>query len=316
MGKKLSLLERAELVRGLKQDEHGVWRDQYDRPALWRADGKGRAPYKRASKVAEPLESRKFLELWGERKVAEGVAMNEHLAVMVRAHHRNRDRMNEICKEAKALAKAHERRELGTAEHHFFDDIDLDRPTDRPRHLDDDAEAYTALTRPRLEHLHVEQFVATDTYCGALPVFIGGRPDRVSRLLVDIPFPRSLWEDAGMEYMPAGECVIVDNKTGQWVDFAQISWGMQLGSYANGEPYDLQSDLRFEWIQRPRTDWALIVHTPYGKGESRLYWLNIKKAWTYLVIAVALDNAQAQKDRLMAAVPKAHVVRSDARMNW
>jgi hypothetical protein len=316
MGKRLSLLERAENVRGLKQDEHGVWRDQWDRPALWRKDGKGRAPYLRASKVGEELESRKLLEAWGERKVAEGVGMNEHLQVAVQTSWRNRERMNEICDEAKMLAKAKERAVKGTAEHHFFDDIDLDRPTDRPRHLDGDAEAYTALTRPRLEHLHVEQFVACDTWCGSLPVFIAGRPDRASRLRVDVPFPRSLWEAAGRKFMPAGECVIVDNKTGAWVDFAQLSWGLQFGAYANGDPYDLALDERFEWIQRPRTDWALVVHTPYGQGESRLYWLNIGKAWTYLVIAISKRNAQAQKDQLLAPVPKAHVMRSDARMDW
>lgn len=316
MGKTLSLLERAELVRGLKQDEHGVWRDQYDRPALWRADGKGRAPYLRASKLGDPFDKRDLLEDWGKRKVAEGVACNEHLVVAVRAHRRNRDKMNALCEEALQLAKAKERAEQGTAEHHFFDDIDLNRPTDRPRFLDDDAEAYTTLTRPRLEHLHVEQFVACDTWCGALPVFVGGRPDRCSRLLQDIPFPPKLRDEAQMDYMPAGEAVIVDNKTGVWIQYSQIGWGLQLGTYAHGDPYDLESDERFEWIQRPRTDWALICHTPYGGGESRLHWLNIGKAWSYLVIAVAMRNAQATKDQLMAPVPKAHVVRSDSRMNW
>ena len=316
MAKTKTLLERAELVTGLKQDEHGVWRDQWGRPALWRADGKGRAPYKRASKIGEELDKRDLLEKWGERKVAEGVAMNEHLQVAVQTSWRNRARMNEICDEAKMLAKAKERAVKGTAEHHFFDDIDLGRPTERPRFLDDDAEAYTALTRPRLEHLHVEQFVACDTWLGTLPVFIAGRPDRASRLLVDIPFPRKLWDEAGMEFMPAGEVVIMDNKTGAHVDFAQLSWGLQLGAYANGDPYDLEHDLRFEWIERPRTDWALIVHTPYGEGESRLYWLNIGKAWTYLAIAIARINAQATKGELMAAVPKAHVIRNDRRTNW
>jgi hypothetical protein len=316
VGRSKTLLERAEQVTGLKQDEHGVWRDQWGRPALWRADGKGRAPYKRASKIGEELDKRDLLEAWGERMVAQGVGTNEHLQVAVQSSWRNRDRMNEICAEAKTLAKAKERAVKGTAEHHFFDDIDLGRETDRPRHLDDDAEAYEALTGPRLEHLHVEQFVACDTWLASLPVFIAGRPDRASRLKIDIPFPRKLWDVAGMEFMPAGECVIVDNKTGRSVDFAQLSWGLQLGAYANGDPYDLQADQRFEWIQRPRTDWALVVHTPYGEGESRLYWLNIGKAWTYLAIAIARINAQASKAELMAAVPKAHVIRNDRRMNW
>jgi hypothetical protein len=316
VGKTLTLLERHELVRGLKRDEYGVWRDQYERPALWRKDGRGRAPYLRASKVGEELDKRDLLEAFGERKAMEGTAFNDHIAVGVRAHWRNRDKMEALRKEAKLLARSKAAAEEGTAEHHFFDDIDLDRPTDRPRYLDADAEAYTALTFPRLEHLHIEQFVACDTWLGSLPVFVAGRPDRCSRLKVDIPFPKALWDEAGMEFMPAGECVIDDNKTGKWIKYAQLGWGLQLGAYANGEPYDLKEDQRFDWIQPPRTDWALITHTPYGQGESRLYWLNIGKAWTYLAIAVARRDAQATKDELMAPVPKAHVIRADSRTDW
>ena len=316
MGRAKTLLERAERVDGLKQDEYGVWRDQHGRAALWRADGKGRAPYRRASDIGKQVEDPRLLRAFDERKVAEGVGMNEHLQVAVASSWRNRNRMNEICAEAKMLAKAKDRAVKGTAEHHFFDDVDLDRMTDRPRHLDGDVDAYLTLTRPRLEHLDVEQFVACDTSLAGLPVFLCGRLDRRSRLLVDLPFPRALWDVAGMDHMPAGEIVIVDNKTGASVDFAQISWGMQEATYAHGDPYDLTTDERGHWDERPRTDWALVVHVPYGEGEARLHWLNIGKAWTYLPIAISRIYANAEKDQLMAPVPKAHIIRSDRRMNW
>jgi len=316
VGRRKTLLERAERVDGLTQDEYGVWRDQYGRAALWRADGKGRAPYRRASDLGKLVEDPKLLRAFDERKVAEGVGMNEHLQVAVASGWRNRDKMNAVCAEAKMLAKAKDRAVKGTAEHHFFDDIDLGRDTDRPRHLDGDARAYEALTFPRLEHLSIEQFVACDTNLGGLPVFLCGRLDRRSRLVEDIPFPRSLWDVAGMEYMPAGEVVIVDNKTGASVDFAQISWGLQEATYAHGDPYDLLDDERSRWEERPRTDWALVVHVPYGEGEARLHWLNIGKAWTYLPIAISRIYAMAEKDQLMAPVPKAHIIRDDRRTNW
>jgi hypothetical protein len=317
MGQRKTLLERHEKVTGLYRDDEGVWRDQYDRPALLRADGKGRAPYLRFSKIGEEFEDRRLLEDWGKRKVAEGVAMNEHLITAVRAHRRKRNKMNELCEEALQLAKAYERREMGTAEHHFFDDLDLDRPTDRPEYLDDDAEAYEALTRPRLRHLHVEQFCACDTWIGSLPVFLAGRPDRISQLKVDLPFPEELQADAGMEYMPAGATVVVDNKTGRWVKYSQLVWGLQCAAAANAVPYDVHADERFDWKIAPRTDWALIVHAPYREGEARLYWLNIDKAWRQLVIAIARRDANAEKASLMAPVPRTHIVRGpNPRRDW
>lgn len=316
--KRLTVMERRYNTSGLKRDDAGVWRDQWDRPCLIPRDGGPRAPYIRASRTGELVDDPDLIINWKLRTVGAAVTFNPHLQTAIRANHRKRNRMNEIMKEALVLGKGTERAHLGTAEHHFFDDADLDRRSDAPKEVWDDIEAYLDLTVPRLEHLAIEQFVAIDTWINKVPVFIAGSLDRRSRLKRAIPFPKELQDEAGMDEMPAGEVVIVDNKTGQSVDYGQLSWGLQVACYAHGDPYDLLTDKRVILPEdaKPRTDWALIMHAPYGQGEASLHWINIGKAWTYLVIAIARLDAQATKDSLMAPVKGAHVIRRDLRGSW
>jgi hypothetical protein len=149
--------------------------------------------------------------------VALGLADRPDLLLAAAAHRDDKNKLNDICDQAKEAAKASASATTGTALHALTEQHDRGQtlgvlPADAKADLD----AYIAATEP-FEHLGIEEFVVHDGFK------IGGTFDRLVRY--------------------NGEVYIADLKTGS-VDFGIGKIAMQLAVYAHSVRYDPATHLR------------------------------------------------------------------------
>jgi len=95
--------------------------------------------------------------------------------------------------------------------------------------------------------------------------------------------------------LPNGDYVIGDVKTGQDLSYGWLDIGMQLACYAQG----INENGVFDWASRQwipgpkvRTDFAIVMHMPAGKGTCTLYRVDINQGWANCALARSVRDAR------------------------
>lgn len=246
---------------------HSIERDGKDGPPIVIPPGGGKkVTYFRTTTWIDVLEDRYLLERWQERQVILGLIERTDLMLSAAAHRDDRDKLNDIAKEAKEAAKARAAANVGTAVHKLTELYDRGGsigtiPGDYRRDLD----AYIAATAP-FNNLAIEEFLVNDD------LKVGGTPDRVV-------------EYGGVNY-------IADIKTGS-VDFGVQKMGMQLAVYAHSQRYDPATGDRGDLTVDQRN--AIIIHLPAGTGTCQPLWINIAAGWEDVQLARQVRESRKRR---------------------
>ena len=197
------------------------------RPRIWLPDGSRRLYYGRPSSLGSDLESKEGLMRWGERMVLEGI---HHQPSLLERHEKVRQQFEDrtsreykaatqkISDEAKIVANAQSKADIGTALHDVTECIDHGRdPGWIPPEFEPLVYAYAhAMDEARraydMEIIDTELFMVNDAWKQ------GGTLDKLVR-----------WK---------GKLRIADSKTSSTLKYSKAKFCIQLGTYAGGCRYD------------------------------------------------------------------------------
>jgi hypothetical protein len=248
-----------------------------------------RAPYTRASYMADFLEDKEHIHRWEMRYLAKAMGQNEDLAALAacetystglsdatfgREKSASGRRLDDIIERAFDRVRIHEKADHGSAVHGF---TEPGAPSGDaiPERMRADVAAFWEINRREcIEIVATEQFTANDKTMSA------GTFDH----LVRIPGHPLLTD-----------YVIADKKTGR---FSPFEWIIQLSSYANGDPYDTSTDTRPAWPGPINKDWGLVWQI--GGGSVKLWMLDLALGWELAQIAAKVRDAHARTDLAVA----------------
>lgn len=258
-----------------------------------------RVQYGRPSSLGKQIENMTNIQKWSERATALGVFLDPDLFAELAELDADkltlddpdaRTLLDRIAVAAKNRAQAHLAAERGTHTHALTEDVDDERdwltraeagehlglPTGVQRGLVDAWQAM--LATHGVEILAAEASVVDDVWRQA------GTLDRICRLGADVTFRTPHGE---LVVLPAGWVGILDIKTGRlrldqagnlayWQGYA-----VQLASYAQAVPYDVDTDRRGEWPWPIDQRWAIIAHLDVlaaldGTARCRLFLVDLE----------------------------------------
>lgn len=232
-------------------------------------------PYRRPSGVAELLPDKYQLERWSERMVAKGVASDVDLADIIRVLDPEKDKrkLDEKVKEAKAAAKSTRKADIGTLIHRLTELEDTGQPVPPgfehyAAHLDSYRQATASLRT-----VAAELFVVNDEL---------GCAGTADRIVID---PAAL----GGPKLRIG-----DLKTGRWAaEYGGLAVAVQLAIYAGGVLYDPETRTRTALPPIDR-ETALLIHLPADTAECRVHEVDIEAGLRWAKLA--LDVVKARND--------------------
>lgn len=214
-------------------------------------------PYARASSFGDVLDDHHNLDLWKQRKVAEGLTARPDLVMSFAAAGADKTRGNQICASAIEAAGGSARATVGTALHTFTERLDRGEPLGPlPAEFKADLAAYERATSA-LRAVEIERFIVEDEYQ------IAGTFDRL--------------------YEVDGQLFIGDVKTGSIYGRAKIT--VQLAAYAHGKFYDPSTRIRQEMPATVSHTRGIVVHLPQGEGTCDLYWADLAHGWVGVDLA-------------------------------
>ncbi len=265
-----------------------VKRDRWQRPLIKQADGT-EVPYTRASSLGKVLEDQAALTSWKQRMTLVGASLADHIMISVAAHREdvdaNKSKLNQLAQQALDAAQAHGRAEIGTALHRLTQTIDEGRdPGPFPAQFVGDVAAYRSATLG-WEYAGMEQFVVCDE------LRVAGSFDRLRR-------------------MPDGTLRIVDLKTGSSVDYAGLSFAVQLAIYAHGQVYDPATGQRTP-LGDVDLKWGTVVHLPALKAACRIYRVDLEQGWEAAKTAITVKDMRGRAKAWIEPDPDASAPLSD-----
>lgn len=275
--------DAVELERG------GVPRDRYGRALLYRKGSLEVEPYTSASTLSDALFDDYGLARWDRRMIAKGIGMSRELAALAGSSTYstnlgeedegcNREegrKLDELVERGREMAKAHQRRDWGSAFHQYTEDRDpLGEP---PEEMEADIQSFwDELDRFGIKIVATEIFVANDELTAA------GTGDH----LVTVP------------WMP-GKLVWLDKKTGR--DFHPEKDMVQLTVYDGGDPYEVDDDgvhTRTSYTEQfgmeTSHELGITAHTPAGSGKTTLYPLDLVAGLRAAHLAIAVRDHRKQ----------------------
>jgi hypothetical protein len=255
-------------------------------PMITPADGGKPIPYMRASKIAKYLGDTFQLEQWMKRQVVLGMAARDDLVLLAKASTpEDKQRLNDIAKQASDAARSNQAANVGTAIHTFTDRVDdgMD-PNEVPEPYRADLIAYkAALEAAGLEVVAKELSVANDH------IQVAGTFDRLFRMT---------------KGQRAGQVAVGDLKTGGDDRFPHAAC-QQIATYANAHLYREDKGGRYGYLPDlgVSTEIGLMVHLPQGTGTCAIYELDIIKGWALVLTAIAVKRSLADKTVIKPYTP-------------
>lgn len=257
-----------------------------------------RADYTRASYMADQIEEKGHIHRWEMRYLAKAMGQNEDLAALAacevystgisdavvgREKSASGRRLDDIIERALDRVRIHEKADRGTAVHGFTEPGAPDGDA-IPKHLRAAVESFWEANRKEcIEILGTEIFTANDTTMSA------GTFDHAVRV---------------HGHPLLGDIVVGDKKTGS---FDPLSWCVQISTYANGEPYNLEDDTRPGWPGPVNLQYGLVWQIDVPKGTTKLWMIDIELGWELAQIAARVRDAHKRTDIASAyRAPKFH----------
>lgn len=297
-----------EFVTLEEENEAKIPRDRYQRPLIWLPDGSKRVPYARASSYGGKLQDKTALELWKQRQVVRGMAIDRSLADRVppialdRANQSeqfskaDKDALNSIVEQAQEAAGSNDKSGLGTAIHAATEYIDrgdsLDGMSD---FLVERANAYHKATREAgIKPLTIETFGVEDE-------------NQVA----------GTWDRTIAASWFGGKQRIGDVKTSGSMDFAGLDFMVQLAEYAHMSAYELDGSRTPH--ENMDMEIGVIIHVGREKESPvELYEVDIARGWKYARLArevIMARRAAATKGAYVEIPPEHAAIRSCTTIN-
>lgn len=279
--------------------------------------------YGRPSSLGKQIEDTTNLQKWAERAVALGIFLDitgPEPQLLADLEALDLDQLNlddktartvldAVAVRAKNRAQAGLAAERGTYVHERTEDYDTDRDWIEAAQRGDDlglpAEVVHALvaawetaTTDLFEVLAVEATCVDDVWRQA------GTLDRIARLRRDTQFITATGE---IVTLPIGWTGILDIKTGKlrlgddgFVD-RWHGYAVQLASYAQSKPYDVDTDTRGEWPWEIDQQWAIIAHLDIlaaldGEAKCRLVLVDLAAGRDAGALCVAARQWEHRRD--------------------
>jgi len=253
--------------------ESKVERDRYGRPLIVPAKGGKAKPYTRVTTIANTLDDRYNLELWGKRQTAIGLMLRPDLLALVAAQQNDKDALNKTVQQAIDASKAGAAANTGTALHALIErTLSGEDLSHIPADLRTDVAAcVAALERHGFEIVHTEQLVVCEQIEAA------GTPDLILK--------------QGDRY------VVGDWKTGA----GAVDWGMpgiaiQTGIYTRAETmYDPATRTHTPMPTMDMTR-AYVFHAPAGSGRCDVVEVDVGAGWQAAQLAMSVRAWRQRKD--------------------
>lgn len=239
---------------------------------------------KGVSTIAKIAADDYMIRLWHERMVAAGVTIDENLRENVAMHIDNRLELNNLCEDAKKVAKAHLAADRGSQKHRVLELVltGQEHKLITPQQREDAVILKRTLDRYRLvPHGDLaEQFITyPDTENPDEPSHVCGRFDAV------LDFEK-----------PDGSTVLVDLKSGENAVNYPHATACQLAMYTNA-PYVSEGEQRGDkinvttWRSMPERlirDVAYVLLVTNDGDVGSLHAINIEHGWKAAELALAL----------------------------
>jgi hypothetical protein len=273
------------------EEEDKVPRDRWQRPLIRQADGK-MLPYSRASSFASPLEDKSNIAKWQAQQTVRGIAMQPDLLNAVPAEasgdpwaelsKSTKRALTTIAERAQDIAGSNLKSALGTQIHAATEFVDLG----------DSLEDKFGDVEPWRRELLIER---ANAYHRAVQDW-GLKWDSVETFIVqdDVKAAGTYDRRGFVPWWPKHRQVIGDVKTSSSLDFAGVTFAVQLSVYAHGEVYDIAHETR-----TPHEDMdhehALIIHVDRAKGGPvTLAKVDIAFGWSKALLARQILDARSE----------------------
>lgn len=246
-------------------------RDRWDRPLILQPDGTYVA-YRRASSIADVIESYFGLHKWELRLTAQGFAQRPDLLNAVLTA-KTPKQIGDLVDEAMDAAGRNTASRNGSTVHSLTDLIDQggDLPPGTPPNIVAMVEKYVEAMKD-FEYLDGERFVVQDK------IKVAGTYDR--RLL----------------HRRTGKILIGDIKTGQKIDYHTNHTPAQVAVYASAEWYDLDGERESHGADH---DLGLLIHLPWVDepqfAECNLHWMDLRHGRAVIKEALRVEKFQKMK---------------------
>lgn len=278
-------------------------RNWQGRPIILQPDGTERT-YTRVTTLAKTLEEQSQLTAWKQRMTLLGASMRPDV-VMAAANARmmpdikeQKRELNKLAEQAMEAAQSGAKAQIGTALHGFSEHVDAGLPiAELPPMVQPIMMSYSRLVA-EVHQVWGIRIVGTEVRLVCDDIEAAGTADR----LWYFPNPVQVMTSFGPIEIPAG-VTVVDLKTGS-VEYAGLGIGVQLGTYASSERYDVATGARTPLGQfvldgerhyvPVNLDTALVLHLPSDAmgGIVELLPVNIRGGY-----AAALDSFKARETR-------------------
>jgi len=278
-------------------------RNWQGRPIILQPDGT-EVTYTRVTTLAKTLEEQSQLTAWKQRMTLLGASMRPDV-VMAAANARmmpdikeQKRELNKLAEQAMEAAQSGAKAQIGTALHGFSEHVDAGLPiAELPPMVQPIMSSYSRLVA-EVHQVWGIRIVGTEVRLVCDDIEAAGTADR----LWYVPNPVQVMTSFGPIEIPAG-VTVVDLKTGS-VEYAGLGIGVQLGTYALSERYDVLTGARTplgrfvldgQLFDVPvNVDLALVLHLPSDAmgGVVELLPVNIRGGY-----AAALDSFKARETR-------------------
>lgn len=267
-----------------ERGDEDVPRDRWGRYLLPHPETGKKTAWTRSTTFAKSISDTFALSQWSQRMVAKGLTMRRDLLAMATTLDvkQDKDKLNQICEDAKSAAGNKVAANLGTALHSFSEAVDRGdmAVADVPEPHRDDIAAYAATMRSAGLTV-VPDMIERQT---VLPAFeVGGTFDRILDLSTAEPwFLNALSDRPDFRFtLDDGAEVIGDVKSGQDLQYGWNEIAIQLLIYALGaRTAGVWNRATQSWEPpRPvRVDFAIVMHVPVDQKTATLYKLDLTDA--------------------------------------
>jgi hypothetical protein len=273
-----------------ERGDDDVPRDRWGRYLLPHPETGKKTAWTRATTFAKSISDTFALSQWSQRMVAKGLTLRPDLLSLTHTLDvkKDKDKLNQVCEDAKSAAGNKVAANLGTARHSFTEELDRGAMTvaDMPEEVRGDIAAYEAAMRTagvRVVDGMIERQVV-------LPTFeVGGTFDRILSLDSIKPWFRTALLNAGYggtydngtAFLNDEMEVIGDVKTGQDLQYGWNEIAIQLATYARAARTAGVWDRKTKtWLPpRPvRLDFALVMHLPVEQKTCTLWAVDLAEA--------------------------------------
>lgn len=257
-----------------------------------------RTKYTRASYMADFLEEKDHIHRWEMRYLAIAMGQNADLAQLAAAETYNTGifkpskgreksasgrRVDDIIERALDRVGIHEKADRGTAVHGFTEpewwtggrtEQQIPEPLRGPVRS-----FWETNRREAIEIIGTEIFTANDNTLSA------GTFDHAVKV-------------HGHPVLGDDKVIIADKKTGR---FSPFEWCIQISTYARGEVYDTDTDLRVPWPGEVNLDYGLVWQIDCEPGvpddrRTKLWVIDLQLGWRLAQAAAFVRDSHERKD--------------------